>query len=109
MRAASPWGYAGLVMTHPLPFAILGALLSGRGLMGGVMIGAAIACRLVLQRQVDATLGVRSKSGWLGPVRDLLAFGVHLASLFVGVVSWRGHRYKVRANGTLVPLGEHRT
>ena len=109
VRAASPWGYAGLVMTHPLPFAILGALLSGRGLMGGVMIGAAIACRLVLQRQVDATLGVRSKSGWLGPVRDLLAFGVHLASLFVGVVSWRGHRYKVRANGTLVPLGEHRT
>jgi ceramide glucosyltransferase len=109
LRAASPWGYAGLVMTHPLPFAILGALLSGRALAGGLMIGAAIACRLVLQLQVDHTLGVRSKSGWLGPARDLLAFGVHFASFFVGVVSWRGRRFKVRADGTLVPLGEHRT
>ena len=109
LRAASPWGYAGLMATHPLPFAFLGALLSGRTLLGGSMIAAAIACRLVLQVQVDHTLGVRSKSGWLGPARDLLAFGVHFASFFVGVVSWRGHRYRVRADGTLVPLGEHRT
>ena len=104
LRAASPWGYAGLLTTHPLPFAILGALLSARPLEGALMIAAAIACRLVLQRQVDHALGVRSNSGWLGPARDLLAFGVHFASFFVGVVSWRGHRYKVRADGTLVPL-----
>jgi len=104
LRAASPWGYAGLVMTHPLPFAILGALASARPLAGGLMIGAAIACRLVLQIQVDRTLGLRSRSGWLGPMRDLLAFGVHFASFFGGVVSWRGHRYRVRADGTLVPL-----
>ena len=109
LRAASPWGYAGLVMTHPLPFAILGTLLSARPLPGVLLIGAAVFCRLVLQLTVDRTLGVRSKSGWLGPARDLLAFGVHFASFFVGVVSWRGHRYKVRADGTLVPLGEHRT
>jgi ceramide glucosyltransferase len=109
LRAASPWGFAGLGMTHPLPFAILGALLSGNALYGAVMIAAAVACRLVLQVQVDHTLGARSSFGWLGPVRDLLAFGVHFASFFVGVVSWRGHRYKVRADGTLVPLKEHRT
>jgi ceramide glucosyltransferase len=109
LRAASPWGYAGLALTHPLPFAILGTLLSGRALPGALMIAAAIACRLVLQLQVDDTLGIRSKSAWLGPARDLLAFGVHFASFFIGVVSWRGHRYKVRADGTLVPLGEHRT
>ena len=107
LRAASPWGFAGLIMTHPLAFAMLGALLSGGGRWGGAMIAAAIACRLVLQVQVDHTLGVRSKSGWLGPARDLMAFGVHFASFFVGVVSWRGHRYRVRADGTLVPLGEH--
>ena len=104
LRAASPWGYAGLVMTHPLPFAILAAVTSGRPLAGGLMVVAAIACRLVLQIQVDRTLGLRSKSGWLGPLRDLLAFGVHFASFFVGVVSWRGHRYRVRPDGTLVPL-----
>ena len=103
LRAASPWGYAGLVMTHPLPFAILGALLAPRPLVGALMVVAAIACRLVLQLQVDRRLGLRSSAS-LGPLRDLLAFGVHFASFFVGVVSWRGHRYKVRADGTLVPL-----
>jgi ceramide glucosyltransferase len=51
-------------------------------------------------------LGVRSTSGWLGPARDLLAFAVYVASFFVGVVSWRGHRYRVRADGTLARLGE---
>ena len=104
LRAASPWGYAGLLMTHPLPFAMLGALASTRPLAGTFMIVVAIACRLVLQIQVDRTLGLRSNSGWLGPMRDLLAFGVHFASFFVGVVSWRGHRYRVRPDGTLVPL-----
>ena len=34
LRAASPWGYAGLALTHPLPFAILGTLLSGGALPG---------------------------------------------------------------------------
>jgi ceramide glucosyltransferase len=108
LRAASPLGYAGLVMTHPLPFAVLGSLLAGQPLISAAMIAAALACRLVLQVQVDDTLGIRSNA-WLGPVRDLLAFGIHFASFFVGVVSWRGHRYRVRADGTLVPLGENRT
>ena len=104
LRAASPWGYAGLALTHPLPFAILGALFSARPVAGALTVAAAIACRLALQRQVDRTLGLQSKSRWLGPPRDLLAFGIHCASFFVGVVNWRGHRYKVRADGTLVPL-----
>lgn len=109
LRAVSPWGYAGLVVTHPLPFAIVGALLARDALLGGAAIAAAIGCRLVLQVQVDHTLGVRSRSAWLGPVRDVIAFAVHVASFFVGVVTWRDRRYKVRADGTLVPLGEHRT
>jgi ceramide glucosyltransferase len=66
----------------------------------------AIACRLVLQVQVDHTLGMRARSGWLGPARDLIAFAVYVGSFFVGVVSWRGHRYRVRADGTLLPLGD---
>ena len=108
LRAASPVGYTGLVITHPLPFAVLGALLSRNALLGGAVVAAALACRLFLQWQVDHTLGLRSKSGWLGPARDLLAFGVHFASLFVRRVRWRGHRYRVSADGTLIPLGEHR-
>jgi ceramide glucosyltransferase len=106
LRAASPVGYAGLFVTHPLPFAIAGAAIAGFPVAGATAIAAAVACRLVLQRQVDHTLGARSTSGWLGPARDLLAFAVYVASFFVGVVSWRGHRYRVRADGTLARLGE---
>ena len=106
LRAVSPSGYAGLAITHPLPFAILGAWTSGSGALGASVIAAAIGCRLVLQRQVDHTLHVSRSRWWLGPLRDLLAFAVYVASYFVDVVSWRGHRYRVRPDGTLIPIGE---
>jgi ceramide glucosyltransferase len=83
-------------------------MLGGAGVLGWTVVVAAIACRLVLHVQVDHTLGVRLRSGWLVPARDLIAFAVYVASYFVGVVSWRGHRYRVRADGTLLPLGDHR-
>jgi ceramide glucosyltransferase len=106
LRAVSPSGYAGLVITHPLPFALLGAWLNGLGVLGAGSVAAAIACRLVLQLQVDHTLQVSTSRWWLGPARDVLAFAVYVASFFVDVVSWRGQRYKVRADGTLVPVVE---
>ena len=106
LRAVSPSGYAGMVITFPLPFALLGASLNGLGALGGGSIVAAIACRLVLQLQVDHTLHVGTSRWWLGPPRDLLAFVVYVASFFVDVVSWRGQRYKVRADGTLVSVVE---
>jgi ceramide glucosyltransferase len=106
VRAVNPSGYAGSVVTHPLPFAGLGAALSGFDVLGAAMIAAAIACRLVLQVQVDHTLGVSRIRWWLGPARDLLAFGVYVASFFVDVVSWHGRRYKVRADGTVAMIRE---
>jgi ceramide glucosyltransferase len=106
VRAVNPLGYAGSIVTYPLPLAVLGAALSGLGVPGAAMIAAAIACRLVLQLQVDHTLHVNPNRWWLGPARDLLAFGVYALSFFVDVVSWRGQGYKVGADGTLVPIGE---
>lgn len=108
VRAVTAFGYAGSVVTHPLPFAVLGAVLTGFGILGIAMIPIAIACRLVLQLQVDHTLQVGSSRWWLGPARDLLAFGVYVASFFVDVVSWRGQRYRVSPDGTLIPVGERK-
>jgi ceramide glucosyltransferase len=109
LRAVSPLGYAGLLVTHPLPFALIAAALSGIDGLGSLsvgMIASSIACRLVLQFQIDHTLRVSSRRWWLGPVRDMLSFVVYVASFFVNVVSWRGTRYKVRPDGTLAPLGK---
>ncbi|HKP66267.1 MAG TPA: bacteriohopanetetrol glucosamine biosynthesis glycosyltransferase HpnI, partial [Casimicrobiaceae bacterium] len=107
VRVADAAGYAGLALTHPLPFAIVATALEDFA-FGVTAIVASIACRLVLQRQVEHTLATRSLGIWLGPVRDLLSFVIYCASFFVGVVSWRGHRYKVRSDGTLLPLGDHK-
>lgn len=108
LRAASPAGYAGLAITHPVPCALIGAILGSGGVRGWIVVIVALACRLVLHVQVDHTLGARSRSIWLGPARDVVAFAVYVASFFVGVVSWRGHRYSVRADGTLQPLGDQK-
>lgn len=109
LRAVNPAGYAGSVVTHPLPLALVGALLDGFGPIGAAVAAAAIACRLVLQLQVDHTLRLGTSRWWLGPARDLLAFAVYIASFFVDVVSWRGRRYRVGADGTLVPIVEPKT
>ncbi len=105
VRAVNPYGYAGSMVTYPLAFALLGASLTGFGLAGMTLVAAAISCRLVLQLQVDHTLQVASDRWWLGPARDLLAFAVYVQSFFVDVVNWRGRRYKVRADGTMMAVG----
>jgi ceramide glucosyltransferase len=109
LRAVDPLGYAGSVLTHALPLALLGAALTGFAPLGLAAIAAAFACRLVLQLRVDHTLGVNAGRWWLGPLRDLLAFAIHLASYFVDVVSWRGQRYRVRSDGTLAAVGDQKT
>ena len=80
--------------------------MTGFGGLGTAVIVLALACRVVLQLQVDHTLRVSPIRGWLGPARDLLAFAVYVASFVVDVVSWRGQRYKISANGTLAPIGD---
>jgi ceramide glucosyltransferase len=112
VRAVSPLGYAGLIVTHPLPFAVMALALSGFDGMvgwGAGMVALSIACRLLLQVQVDRALGISSGRWFLGPLRDMLSFLVYVASFFVSVVSWRGARYRVRPDGTLVPFGEPKT
>jgi ceramide glucosyltransferase len=99
VRAVSPAGYAGSIVTHPLPFAVAAAALLGAP--GAWAIAAAVASRLVLQAQVDHTLGVPGRRWWLGPVRDVLSFCIHVAGYFVDVVEWGRQRYRIRRDGTL--------
>ena len=106
VRVVDPSGYAGLIITHPLPFALLGGLLNGFSAIAIGAVAAAIASRLVLQWQVDHTLNVPPDRWWLMPLRDLLAFGIYVAGFFVNVVRWGGRRYRVRSDGTLTALGE---
>jgi ceramide glucosyltransferase len=108
VRSLNALGYAGSIITNPLPLAVLGAGLTGLTPFSAIIIAVSIACRLVLQIQIDHALRVRPGRWWLGPVRDMLVFVIYVASFFVSAVSWRGHRYEIRADGTLVPIGDPR-
>lgn len=110
VRAVDPAGYAGSLVTHPLPLALIGACVAGFSFVNVGLVALAVASRLVLQRQVDHTLGIRGDSWWgLSLARDALSFIIYVASFFVSVVRWRGRLYQVRADGTLDPVRETRT
>jgi ceramide glucosyltransferase len=108
VRAVDPGGFAGSVLTHPVPLALLGAVAAGFTPAAWSVLAFAIASRLVLQRQVDHTLGTQRDSPWLAPARDALSFVLFIGSFFVTVVHWRGRAYAVRRDGTLVPVRDSR-
>jgi ceramide glucosyltransferase len=111
IRSVDPLGYAGLLITHAAPLALLGLLFS---LIGGVtpaaiIVAVALACRFVLQSEVDRAFRLRGNSFWLGPLRDILSFAIFLASFFGRDIEWRGRRYGLRADKTLAYYGEVET
>ncbi len=110
IRSIDPGGFAGSVVMYPVPLALLGALLRGFDLFGVVVLVAAGLCRLALQWQVARKLGGEASQFGLrlalGPLRDMLSFGVFCASFLTKTVVWRGHRYRLLADGAMTQLKE---
>jgi ceramide glucosyltransferase len=90
-----------LVITHPLPLAIIAAALNGFGPIGLATILLALACRLSIPIQLKALPHGDNGSLLLSPVRDLISFAVFLLSFLPGSVSWRGREYRAGRGGTL--------
>jgi ceramide glucosyltransferase len=105
IRAVDPLGFAGLVITHAVPFGLLGLLLGGVTPAALIAV-AALACRLVMQIALDRAFALRGDVYWLGPIRDILSFLVFVLSFLGRGVEWRGHRYGVQADNTLAYYGE---
>jgi ceramide glucosyltransferase len=104
IRGIDPAGHAASVVTHPLPFALVAALLQGLSWPSLALLAVVVACRLTLVRQANRLTADRLPL-WLAPARDLLSFTIFACSFFIGVVSWRDQRYQVRGDGTLQPSG----
>jgi ceramide glucosyltransferase len=100
IKNIDPIGYAGTVLTHPLPLALIG-LLSGSA-AAFLVAAAALASRVTLCRCVERRFGLPRESLWLIGLQDVLAFTVYVASFFGATVYWRGAAYHVAADGTLV-------
>lgn len=108
LRTIDPRGFAGSFLTNPLPFALLAALtadlIPGLAWIGFATLCITIACRCVLQWQVERTLGISTARWLLMPARDLLSFVVFCTSFLITDVVWRGHRYRVADDGSLTDL-----
>jgi ceramide glucosyltransferase len=100
IRSIDPIGYAGTLVTHPVPWALIAVLLGAgsTALLPAVAVAiAAIACRMVVLRQVERAYRVPSQPHWLVPACDLLSFAVFAISFLNWEVSWKGHRFRMVA------------
>ncbi|MBV8592819.1 MAG: hypothetical protein JOZ27_00805, partial [Caulobacteraceae bacterium] len=103
VRLIDPVGYAGSLVTHPLPLALAGGALVGFPPIAAALIFAIVLVRLALKACVDLGVGQRAGAWWLMPLRDLLAFGVFVASFAVNTVGWQGRRFRILPGGVLAP------
>jgi ceramide glucosyltransferase len=100
IRLLDTAGYAGSLVTHPLPLALAGLAL-GFGMPGLILVCAALLARLLLVWRIRVATGADSGPLWLLPLRDVLSFSIFLVSFLGNSVYWRGVRYETEAHGLL--------
>ena len=89
-----------------LRLAILAAVLGGLSWLSLGALAVALLGRFAMVRATDRALGLESSPLWLIPLRDLLSFGVYLASYFTRTVAWRDRKFHVDRQGHLTLEGD---
>jgi ceramide glucosyltransferase len=106
IRSLAPLGYGASVITQPVALALLALVLSGFTLTALGVFGIAMVCRLATVRYIDTLLGLCPTPIWLVPLRDLLSFGVFIASFCGNRIDWRGGSFRLAGDGSLVVKGD---
>ena len=101
IRAVDPAGYAGQLLTFPVPLALLGMLPGGPTAAAIGVTGAALLVRAAQKYRIDAASGTTSGPLWLLPLRDTISLAVWAGCYFVRSVDWRGARHRLRPDGTM--------
>jgi ceramide glucosyltransferase len=109
LRSVRPLGYWGLVFTHGLPWALLGAAAAVS--IGSMPMAVSyLVAYLILRMGLTWTTGSwgigdgrLGRILWLVPIRDGMSFVVWLAGFFSDRITWRGLAYHVRS-GQLIPI-----
>ena len=103
VRDARPAGYAGLIFTHGLGWALLNVLASGLSLLSLWLLALSFFLRLAQAMTVGAeVLGDHHvlPNLWLLPLRDVIAMALWVAAFAGDTIVWRGERFVLR-NGRL--------
>ncbi len=104
VRDARPAGYAGLIFTHGLAWALLNVVASGLSPVSFWILSMSLFLRFGLAMTVGAeVLGDRQVLAhlWLLPVRDVVAMGLWVAGFAGNTIVWRGERFVLK-DGKLI-------
>ena len=100
VRCSRPAGYAGLIFTHGLAWALLNVLASGLSPLSLWLLGLSFFLRLAQAMMVGATiLGDHEvlPNLWSLPLRDVIAMALWVASFSGDTIVWRGERFTLKA------------
>jgi ceramide glucosyltransferase len=100
VRDARPWGYAGLIFTHALAWALLNVVASGLSPVSLWLLGLSFFLRLAVAMTVGAAvLGDRQvlPSLYLLPLRDAVAMAIWAFGFAGNTIVWRGQRFELKS------------
>jgi ceramide glucosyltransferase len=101
IRTVEPLGYLGTLITYGVPLGLIGAVLQGFSVSSLLVLAAVLASQCFLKTRMDQLAGTSAGPLWMLPARDILSFGIFVASLFGNEVDWAGHRLRVGRNGKM--------
>jgi ceramide glucosyltransferase len=99
VRDARPWGYAGLIFTHGLGWAVLNVVASGVSPVSVWLLALSFFLRLTLAMTVGSRVLADHQvlpNLWLLPFRDLVAMAIWAFGFAGNTIVWRGQRFVLR-------------
>jgi ceramide glucosyltransferase len=108
-RISRPKGYAGLILTYGTATSLLLLLALKFSTFGWALFGVTLAVRLLVAWSFGVA-GLKdrmlAKYFWLVPLRDVLGFGIWVASFVGDEIQWRGATFQVLPGGKIKPVEE---
>ena len=103
IRVSTPGKYPGLLLTYPIPLAIIFCCAARFGATGFGVLLAAVALRMMAAWDIAGLVGKREdrRSLWLLPMRECMSAAVWCLGLVGRSITWRGERFVMSRDGTL--------
>ena len=99
VRDARPWGYAGLIFTHGLAWALINVVASGLSPLSVWLLAMSFFLRLSLAMTVGAQVLADHQVLpylWLLPLRDVIAIFIWAFGFGGNTIVWRGQRFTLK-------------
>jgi ceramide glucosyltransferase len=100
--------YFAELLTNPAGLSLLLIGATGGDAAALRIAGMVVAAKAGMDLGLFLLLGDRASARWvfLGPLRDLMAFGLWFSAFFSREVEWRGRTLRIAKGSRLVPVGE---